>query len=140
MKDKHLYLYWLYLAILCAALGFIQERNPLVVALLCLASLTFFVPGGILLYRDIRSGGKRNLKIILWLSLSSLALTTALFIGYWLSLAAASSDLPGRILYAALTLFSTPMMCAPYPAMSMFLWACMLFTAITYLKPKKQDK
>jgi hypothetical protein len=140
MKDKQLYLYWLYLAILCATLGFIQDRNPLVVALLCLASLAFFVPGGILLYRDIRSGGKQNLKIILWGSVLSLVLTAVLFIGYWFSLAAASSDLPGRILYAALTVVSTPMMCAPYPAVSMFLWACMLFTAITYLKPTKTRK
>lgn len=140
MKDKHLYLYWSYLYILCACLGFIQERTPLVVALLCIAGLGFFVPGGILLYRDIRSGGKQNLKRILVISILSLVLTTVLFIGYFLSLAAFTTDLPARILYAVLTVFSTPAMCTPYPAISMFLWACMLFTAITYLKPPKKDK
>lgn len=137
MKDKQLYLYWLYAYIICAILGFIQNRSPLVTALLALACAAFFVPGGILVYRDIRNKQRKNLRNIMVLSIASLLLTMALFIGYWFSLTAFGSDTPGKVMYALLTVFSTPLMCAPFPAISMFLWACLLFTAISFWKQGK---
>lgn len=135
MKDKHLYLYWLYLFILCAALGFIPaERSPLVAALLALLSIAFFVPGVMLLYRGIQRRQRAHLKIILILSTCSLALTLVLFIANTLTVLAPDNILLGNILNALLVVFSAPMMCAPYQFLGMFGWACLLFTAISYWK------
>ena len=134
MKDKQLYLYWLYLAILCAALGFIQERNSLVVLLLTVLMILFYVPGGMLLYRAIQRGKRQHLRNVLFLSLISLAATTLFFIFNLLTVLAPANRLLGNILNAALVIVSVPMMCSPLPALSMFLWGCLLFTAISWWK------
>lgn len=137
MKTKQLYLYWLYLFIFCAAMGFIQDRSPLVTALLALLSIAFFIPGALLLYGGIRSGDRKPLRNVVVISASSLGLTMLLFIANTLSVLAPDNDLLGRILQAFLVVFSSPMMCAPYQFISMFLWACLMFTAITYWKKTK---
>ena len=72
MKDQKLYLYWLYLFILCAALGFIPEPQGLLQALLALTAMLFFVPPVMLLYRGIKQGKRKHLRIIRNLSALSL--------------------------------------------------------------------
>lgn len=135
MKDKQLYLYWLYLYIICATLGFIpQERNPLVAALLALLTLVFFVPPAILLYRGIRQESRPHLKAIALISALSLGLTTLLFIANMLTVLAPNDLLLGNIFYALLTLFSAPMMCAPYQIVSLLLWASLLVVALHWRK------
>lgn len=130
MKERRLYLYWLYLFILCAALGFIRDRSPLVAALLTLLGMGFFVPGGLLLYRGQR-------KPILIISAASLVLTLLLFIGNTLTVLAPDNLLLGNILHAALTVFSAPMMCLPYQGLGVFGWACLLFAALYRSKKPK---
>lgn len=131
MKDRKLYLYWLYLYILCAALGFIPApRSPLVTALLTLVTLAFFVPPAMILYRAIQRSDPKPLKAVALLSAASLLLTLLLFIANTLTVLVPNNLLLGNILNALLVLFSTPMMCAPYQALGMFGWACLLFTVI----------
>lgn len=140
MKDKQLYLYWLYLYIICAILSFIpQERNPLVAALLAILTLVFFLPPAILLYRGIRQESHPHLKTIALISALSLGLTTLLFIANILTALAPNNLLLGNIFYALLILFSTPMLCAPYPILSPLLWASLLVIALRWRKktPKK---
>ena len=137
MKDKQLYLYWLYLFIICAALGFIQDRGPLVTALLTIAGLLFFLPPAMLLYRDSRSTERKHIRPIALISLAALILSAALLLLYWALLARSGSDLAANIAYAALAVFSTPMLAMPAPALSLFLWACLLFTALHFRKRKK---
>ena len=105
MKDKQLYLYWLYLFILCAALGFIQDRGPLVTALLTIAGIGFFLPPALLLY--------------------------------WYVLARSGSDVAATVAHAAMVIFSAPMSCMVAPALSLFLWACLLFSVFYFRKRKK---
>ena len=134
MKTKQLYLYWLYLFIFCAAMGFIRERNPLVTALLTLLCLVFFVPGGMLMYHGIKKRDRKTVRNVMIISISSLVLTMVLFIANTLTALAPNNDLLGRIFQAVLVVFSAPMMCAPYQFISMFLWACLLFTGISFWK------
>ena len=134
MKTKQLYLYWLYLFIFCAAMGFIRERNPLVTALLALLSLVFFVPGAMLMYRGIKSRDRKTVRNVMLICICSLGLTLVVFIANVLTALAPNNDLLGRIFQAILVVFSAPMMCAPYQFISMFLWACLLFTGISYWK------
>lgn len=130
MKERKLYLYWLYLYILCAALGFIRQRSPLVTALLALLSIAFFVPGALLLHRGER-------KPVLCISAASLVLTLVLFIANTLTVLAPDNILLGNIFHSLLVVFSSPMMCAPYQILSLFGWACLLFAG---LFAKKQPK
>lgn len=135
MKDRKLYLYWLYLYILCASLGFIPSpRSPLVTALLTLAAVAFFVPPAMILYRAIRRDDRKAMKLVALLSAGSLVLTTVLFIANTLTVLAPANLLLGNILNALLVLFSAPMLCAPYQALSLFGWACLLFTVIFHRK------
>jgi ammonia channel protein AmtB len=139
MKDKQLYLYWLYLAILSAALGFMQDRNNLVILLLAVLMILFYVPGAMLLYRGIQRGDRKPLRRVALLSLISLVVTTVFFIANYMTVLAPNNRLLGNILHAVLVIVSVPMMCSPLPALSLFLWACLLFTAISYWK-KTEDK
>ncbi len=134
MKNRRLYLIWLYLFILCAALGFIPEPNPLVQALLALLGLGFFAPGALLLYGAVKTRRRRHLKTVLWLSILSLGLTTVLFIANTLTVLAPENLLLGNILNAALLVFSAPMGIMPLQFFSLFGWACLMVTALTYYR------
>lgn len=143
MKNRTLYLYWLYLYILCAALGFIPTpRNPLVIALLTLCAAAFYIPPALLLYRGVQQRDRKPLKHILFLSICSLVLTLLLLIANTLTVLAPDNVLLGNLLNAVLVLVSAPMKCAPYQVLGIFVWACLLFTALTNWKktaktPKK---
>lgn len=138
MKDKQLYLYWLYLFILCAALGFIPERSNLLTAVLALLWLLFYVPGSVLLYRSIRSGRRTHLRNVLLISVVSLVLTTLAIIANYATALVPNNRLLGNILNAVLVIISSPMMCSPLPGGSLFLWACLMLTAISYWKKTKK--
>jgi len=137
MKDKQLYLYWLYLFILCAALGFIQDRGPLVTALLTIAGIGFFLPPALLLYKDVRSGQRKHARFLAIASLCSLVLTAVLLLLYWYVLARSGSDVAATVAHAAMVIFSAPMSCMVAPALSLFLWACLLFSVFYFRKRKK---
>ena len=139
MKDFKLYLYWLYLFILCAAVGFIPApRSPLTAALLTLLTIAFYVPPAMLLYRGIRQQQRKHLKNILCLSVCSLSLTLVLFIANTLTALVPDNILLGNILNALLVVFTAPMMCAPYQFLGLFGWACLLFTALSFWKKAKK--
>lgn len=135
MKDNYLYLCWLYLYILCAALGFIpQDRSPLVAALLALLAIGFFVPPAVLLHRGIQRKQRLHLKRIALFSGCSLLLTTVLFVANTLTVLVPQQVMLGNVLNALLVVFSAPMLCAPIQFLSMFLWACLLITALSHWK------
>lgn len=138
MKNKQLCLYWLYIFILCAALGFIQDRGVLLTAALFVLCLGFFVPPALLLHHNRTD--RRLLLTLAFLGIASLVLTAVLFIAYWYALASSGSDLLANVMHAVLAIFSAPMMCAPWPALSMFLWACLSITAFSFLKKAKNAK
>ena len=135
MKERRLYLYWLYLFILCAALGFIPERSPLVTALLALLGVAFYIPAGLILYRGRQD--KKQLRPILLISTLSLVLTLGLFIANTLTVLAPTNLMLGNILNAALVVFSAPMMCMPFQGLGIFSWACLLFSALYLQKRAK---
>ena len=132
MSDRKLCLIWLYLYILCAALGFIPEPQGLLQAMLALAAILFFVPPSILLYRGIKSGKRKFLRLVRNLSALSLLVTLVLYVVNILCVAA--GNLVGNILNAALVVFSAPALTFPVPVASMFAWACLLMVSLNYWK------
>ena len=131
MKNRYLYAIWGGLYVLCALLGCVSAPDGIIKALLVLLSLAFFIPGGLLLYRGIRSKDKRQVSLILNLSALSLGLTLFALILNFLSVMA--SEIIGNITYGFLILVSSPMICSQYWFISLFLWACLLFTSIAHM-------
>ena len=131
MKTKTLWFSWLYCFILCTVLGFIPEPTGFFKFLFILAAIGFFVPGFLLL----KHGSAEDFRCVLTAAVISLVLTMVLII-----LNFASVLMPrvwGSILYIVLVIFSTPMICGQYWALSLFGWACLLFAAISALRRGK---
>ena len=132
MKTKSLWIAWGTMYVLCTLLAFIPAPTGFLRVLLLLLSLAFFVPGVILLYHGWKLGNRRLLRQIRILSILSLSLTLAALIANFLAVLAAEAV--GTVVYVALLLVSTPMVCSGIWVVSLFLWACLLFA--TFLKKK----
>lgn len=134
MKDKQLYFIWGGMYVLCAGLGFIPEPAGLGKALLVLASIGFFVPAGMLLYRSVTAGDRKTLKLFRNLSLLWLGITLVLLVVNLLS--ARGPQWLGNVLHALLVIVSSPMICSQHWVAVLFLWACLLMVSLRYLKRK----
>ena len=131
MKTKQLWLKWLYMAVLCAALGFVPTTDMVIVkALLILAAILFFIPPALLL----TSGNRKTAKQVMLISGLSLVLTTGLIIFNFAT--ALVSESWGHFAYILLGIFTTPLLCSQYWALSLFGWACLLSGGM-FVLPKK---
>ena len=120
MNKKLLYALWACLFIVCAGLGFIPEPEGTLQAVLTAASLLFFLPPAVLLYR----GDVSDAKLIRNFAALSLGLTLILLILNFLT--ALRSEFLGQVLHYTLVIVSSPMVCSGHWALSLFLWACLL--------------
>ena len=135
MSKKTLYFIWGGLFIFCGLLGFIPEPQGIIKVLMVLSSLVFFVPGGMLLYVGHKEGNLGTVTVVRNLSVISLSVTLFLLVLNFLS--GHASDAMGEFLYGLLTMLSAPMVCSQYWFLPLFLWACLLMTALTLGKKKK---
>lgn len=138
MKRSTLLTIWGGLFVLCAALGFLPEPTGALKALCVLASLAFFVPGGMLLWQGHQTGNTDTLRLVRNLALVSLILSLALIIGNILSIL--GSEALGNVLYALLVVLAAPMICSRAWALSLFLWASLLMTALLLLKKHRRKR
>lgn len=129
MKKNMLYTLWWAAFAVCAALGFLPEKEGALGIVLKILSLIFFLPPGLLLLQAKRAGDEKTLSILRTVSLTSLGLTLALLIMNILF--ATGSKALGNVLHGLLTVVSAPMMTMGNWAMSMFLWACLFFAALS---------
>lgn len=137
MNDSKLYGIWGILYILCGLLGFIQEANGFVTALLVLMAVGFFVPGGVLLYRGYRENDPGKIRTIRNISGIWLGMTLVLLLANFLTVGATA--LTGDLLYGFLVFLTAPMFCGRFWILSLFLWACLLMASLSCLKKRKQD-
>lgn len=134
MSKKTLYFIWGGLFIFCGLLGFIPRPEGIVKVLMVISSLVFFVPGGLLLYLGKKEGNYGTISVVRNISIISLAVTLFLLVLNFLS--GKASDAMGEFLYGLLTMLSAPMVCSQYWLLSLFLWACLLMTAISFREKK----
>ena len=134
MEKKTLYWIWLGLFIFCGLLGFIPQPEGIVKVLMVVASLVFFVPGGLLLYVGKKEGNYGTIAVVRNLAIISLAVTLFLLVMNFLS--GKASAAMGEFLYGLLVMFSAPMVCSQYWFLPLFLWACLLMTAISFREKK----
>lgn len=133
MKKSTLLALWGALYILCAGLGFLEEPQGAARAGLFLASIAFFVPPAVLLYRGKKRGDSDAVKLVRRVSVLSLVATVVLLIASIVT--AVGSDEMGSVMHILLGLVSVPMFCSNFWVVSLFLWAVLLLASAQ--KPKK---
>ena len=124
--NKWLYPGWGVMYIICVALGLIQNTDGITKIALLIFSVMFFVPGFLLLYNNFHSGNRKGVLLIRWISLASLVLTVICLVAFFL-FAGFGNETAVNVTYEVLALVSAPMLCSRYWAVSLFLWACLLF-------------
>lgn len=132
MKDVWLYRIWVGWFIVCALLGFIPQAGGFGRALLVLCALVFFIPGAVLLYRGVKEKNRSRLQVIRNVSLIWLGSTLLLLVLNFLSVRA--GDATGQSLYGLLVILSSPMVCGQYWVISLFGWAVLLSTSLSFLR------
>ncbi len=129
MKRGILFGSWACLYAICAALGFVNEPTATQSAAMLILSLLFFVPGFWLVIDGSRQQDKTLLRIIRGISIGSLSITTVLLVTINLTAPNATETLSNTF-QALLILFSVPMLPSGIWALSLFLWAFLLFATL----------
>lgn len=134
MSNTVLYILWGGFYALCAGLGFAAEPGPALRLLMILLSAGVFVPPFLLNRRLAAAGNKRELMLIRNLAGLWLILAGMLLVGNFLSVLA--SETVGAVLHSLLTVVASPLVCSGRWALTMFLWACVMFDARAKLKKR----
>lgn len=124
MKKPVLYISWAVLYVICTAVGGVVGTRWWGY----LFSFAFFVPGFLLLYDGKKRADRKQLVTLFCIAAASLSLTLIFLLCNLLSVTA--SRAVGDALHVILALVSTPMLCAPSWAFSLFFWAFLLIGAI----------
>lgn len=132
MKQRILFIIWIVLYGICAGLGFVAQPTDAQSVAMTVLSLLFFVPGFLLLVDAILGKSKKLLLALRIISIVSLSLTVLVFIANLAS--AAASEAVGDALYTVLLLVSAPMSTIGFDLLSLFLWACLLFSTFVFRK------
>ena len=135
MKKNTLFALWGGLFVLCAGLGFLPEPVGILKLLLAVLALSFFIPPAVLLRRAEKKKDRHCICLIRNLSAAWLVLTCCLLVVNFLSLMGSAAL--GDVVYAVLIVASAPMACGQVWILTMFCWACLLFTSIHLLKKIK---
>ena len=134
MNKKLLFTLWGVLFGICAGFGLIGQPGTAVGILGYLFAFGFFGVGGFILWQAHRTKDLATITLVRNLSLASLILTAILLIANFLSIFASQGL--GNFLHNVLVIVSSPMICAPSWAMSLFLWACLMVVSHKLIKTK----
>ena len=135
MTNFFLYIAWLILYGICAALGCIAAPTGWLYGLCILCGIAFFLPPAVLLYRASKTGERKTPARILTISLIWLAVTPIMIISNILSVSV--SELAGTILHYLLVVLTVPMVTVQFWVLGIFLWACLMVVSIRLLKKRK---
>ena len=134
MNKKLLFIIWGGLFALCAALGFVTQPGPALKILMYLLSFGFFGLGGWILWQAKEQKDKATVMLMRTLSAASLVCTLVMLIVNFLSVF--TSRWVGDLLHHMLVIVSSPMLCAPSWATSLFLWATLMVVSHNILAKK----
>lgn len=125
MKKSTLFYIWAVLYALCGLLSLISAPSAPLKAVMVVLSLAFFVPPVLL---RLQKDEKTNRQLLL-ISTISLASTVVLMLVNIFA-AIAAPETVGILLHYLLVFVSVPMTCCGSYALSLFLWACLLFSCL----------
>ena len=124
MKKSVVYAIWGVLYCICVGLGFVPNPEGFGKALLVISGLIFFLPPFYLLWR----ADKKTVLTLRIISICALALALVLIVLNFMSVAWSAQT--GLVMYVLLVMFTAPMACIQYWALSLFLWACILMITL----------
>ena len=133
-KIRKLWIAWAVLYGICTGISFIITAPGVLSGAMTLLSISFFVPGLLLILEGKKQRNRSLLKKVRLVCLLSLGLTTLAVILNFFS--ANGSEAWGIAAYWFLILVSTPMICGQIWVISLFLWACLLMGTVACLKKK----
>ncbi len=131
MKKTVVYGIWAVLYCICVGLGFVSEPEGFGKALLVMSGLIFFLPPFYLAWRAWNEKCRRTMLTLRLISGSALVLSLVLLVLNFLSVYVSARN--GLVLYVLLVMFTAPMVCIQYWALSLFLWACILMISLKKL-------
>lgn len=135
MANVYLYILWGFLYLSGAVLGFLPQPEGFLKGISIVATLAFFVPPAVLIFRGVKEKNSgllrfiRNLAVV-WLSGALLMLILNIASVYF-------SETTGQILYYGLILLTSPMVCSRNWLLVLFLWACVLMASLQALRKQK---
>jgi len=124
VKKSVVYAIWGVLYCICVGLGFVPNPEGFGKALLVISGLIFFLPPFYLLWR----ADKKTVLTLRIISICALALALVLIVLNFMSVAWSAQT--GLVMYVLLVMFTAPMACIQYWALSLFLWACILMITL----------
>lgn len=129
MKKAFVYAVWGVLYAICVGLGFVPNPAGFGKVLLVLTSLIFFLPPAYLLWRAKKENCKQTVLVLRIISACVLVLSLVLIVLNVMSVNWGAQA--GLTMYVLLVMFTAPMVCCQYWALSLFLWACVLMVTLS---------
>ncbi len=136
MNKNVLLAAWSGLFVACAGLGFVPAPTGFLKFLCTALSVLFFIPGALLLWLSRRQGDRHTICLIRNLSGLSLGLTLVFLLANVLSVLLPQAA--GDFLHVMLAIVSVPMFSSGLWALSLFFWACLLFSSVELLSKMKK--
>lgn len=133
MKKSVVYGIWAVLYCICVGLGFVEEPEGFGKFLLTASSVIFFLPPFYLAWQARKEKNRKTLLVLRLVSIAVLALSLILIVLNFLSVYFSAET--GLVLYVLLVMFTAPMVCCQYWALSLFLWACVLMLSFPKIIP-----
>ena len=127
---------WVGMFILCAVLGYLPPQEGANKWLLVIIAVLFFLPPALTVYQCQKERDGKLLRLVRTVSLVVLIATVALLVVNLLSIALLlvmpekTALIVGDVLYYALILVSTPMICGQYWGIGLIGWAALLWSSI----------
>jgi uncharacterized membrane protein YgdD (TMEM256/DUF423 family) len=127
---------WVGMFILCAVLGYLPPQEGANKWLLVIIAVLFFLPPALTVYQCQKEKDGKLLRLVRTVSLVVLIATVALLVVNLLSIALLlvmpekTALIVGDVLYYALILVSTPMICGQYWGIGLVGWAALLWSSI----------
>ena len=127
---------WVGMFFLCAVLGYLPPQEGANKWLLAIIAVLFFLPPALTVYQCQKEKDGKLLRLVRTVSLVVLIATVALLVVNLLSIALLlvmpekTALIVGDVLYYALILVSTPMICGQYWGIGLIGWAALLWSSI----------
>lgn len=133
LRDKSfLKAIWAGMFILCCVLGFLPSQKGVAKVLMMALTVLFFAAPGYLVWLSWQRCDVQQLKLVRNLSIISLCGALVLIMANLFSVL--GPTWLGDVLYYALVIVSTPMVCGHHWVLSLTLWAVLLWSCVMALR------
>ena len=136
MKKSTLSVLWGAAYAICLTVGFLPNLTGFWEFVSVFLGILFFIPPFLLLVRGKKEKSRKTLMALRLVSILSLVLSLVFLVLNFLSVHFSAAA--GLWLHVLLGIFACPMLCIKHWLLSLFLWACLMFS--TFPAPRPDHK